>query len=63
MTHQRRPEPFGMLLSVKVANLEAEAELPDAASRAMRLWDRLTGSTADECLTSDRQLNKQQAST
>lgn len=44
-----------MLLKVNVANLEAEAEFPDAASKAMRFWDRLTGSTADQCLPSPHQ--------
>ena len=47
-THQNRPEPRGMLLRVNLLNLDAETELPDAVSKAMRFWDRLTGSTADQ---------------
>ena len=48
MTHQKRPEPRGMLLRVNLLNLDADTELPDAVSKAMRFWDRLTGSTADQ---------------
>lgn len=48
VTHQKRPEPLGMLLRVNLLNLDAETELPDKVSKAMRFWDRLTGSTADE---------------
>ena len=48
MTHQKRPEPRGMLLSVSLLNLDAEAELPDAVSKAIRFCDRLAGSTAGQ---------------
>jgi len=44
--HQKRPEPLGMLLSVRVLNLETDTVASAAASRAMRFWDRFTGSTA-----------------
>ena len=48
MTHQKRPEPLGMLLSVSLLNLDAETVLPDTFSKAIRSWDRLTGSTAGQ---------------
>lgn len=35
-THQKRPEPRGILLRVSLPNLDTEAELFEAASRAMR---------------------------
>jgi len=34
--HQKRPEPLGMLLSVRVLNLETDTVASAAASRAMR---------------------------
>ena len=34
--HQKRPEPLGMLLSVRVLNLETDTVASAAASKAMR---------------------------
>ncbi len=44
--YQNKPEPLGMLLRVRVLNLDTDTDCPTAASRAMRFCERFTGSTA-----------------